>query len=135
LEHFPTVIKKVLKQIFNIIKEDQRMKCQRYRAILIGICCISLIGLFSCAALDTIFKGSDSTKRQSTSMLNYLYPNNKDHIEKPSIPRLALPLSVGVAFVPGGELGEAEKMNLMKKISQEFRQYDFVKSIELIPSD
>jgi rhombotail lipoprotein len=111
------------------------MKYQRYQAILIGICCISLIGLFSCAALDTIFKGSDSTKRQSTSMLNYLYPNNKDHIEKPSIPRLALPLRVGVAFVPGGELGEAEKMDLMKKISQEFRQYDFVKSIELIPSD
>ena len=111
------------------------MKCQRYLVILIGICCVSIIGLSSCATLDTLFTGSDSTKRHSTSVLNFLYPNNTEHIEQPSIPRLELPLKVGVAFVPGGDLSAAEKMDLMKKISEEFRQYNFVKSIELIPSD
>jgi len=118
------------------------MKYQRYLVTLIGICCVSIIGLTSCATLDALFTGTDRTKRHSSSVLKFLYPNSTEHIEQPSIPLLELPLKVGVAFVPDGtgnysvgRLSEAEKMELMKKISQEFRQYDFVKSIELIPSD
>jgi rhombotail lipoprotein len=118
------------------------MKCRGHLVLLIGICFASAIGFSSCATLDSLFTGSEPAKRYSTSVLSYLYPDNTDHVEHPSIPRLELPLKVGVAFVPGGTsnystgvLSEAEKMELMKKISQEFRQYDFVKAIELIPSD
>jgi len=129
----------VNKAVFCVSKEDLPMKYQQFPALLIVIGCVLILGLSSCASLGT---GSDRTNRHSTSVLNYLYPNNSEHVETPSTPRLELPLKVGVAFVPGeinkysiGGLSEAEKMDLLKKISQEFRQINFVKSIELIPSD
>ena len=91
-----------------------------------------------------------------SSVVDYLYPDKKSVIETPSIPVLSIPLRVGVAFVPPAEhhyssgnpffspntvngvsaatLNEKERMELMKKISGEFKQYPFVKSIEIIPS-
>jgi rhombotail lipoprotein len=82
-------------------------------------------------------------KRQSrytSSVVEYLYPK-KDVVEVPTIPHLSLPLRVGVAFVPesGGRLSanglsEKEKMDLMVRISSEFRTLSFVKDIELIPT-
>ncbi|WPD21075.1 MAG: rhombotarget lipoprotein [Candidatus Electrothrix scaldis] len=80
-----------------------------------------------------------STKQRSSSVVQFLYPNESGHIETPAIPRLALPLRVGIAFVPDGRsrrspLTEKEKMALMQKVSSHFKQYDFVKSIDLIPS-
>jgi rhombotail lipoprotein len=80
-----------------------------------------------------------ATRHHSSSVVQYLYPNEKDHVEKPGIPRLALPLNVGIAFVPENAvrnktLTERDKMELMKEVSEHFKKYDFVKSIELIPS-
>ena len=52
---------------------------------------------------------------------------------------LSLPLKVGIAFVPE-TLGihqsftEKDKMELMTEISRHFKSYDFVKSIDQIPS-
>ena len=77
--------------------------------------------------------------RYRSSVVEYLYPD-KDVQEVPSIPRLSLPLKLGVAFVPeaGGlsasRLPEKEKQDLMQRISSEFRALPFVKEIELIPS-
>ncbi len=77
----------------------------------------------------------------ASSVVQYLYPGKSEHIESPTIPLLSLPLRVGVAFVPeeGGyqarhPLSENDKIDLMKRISTEFKQYPFVKSIEIIPS-
>ncbi len=98
----------------------------------------------------------------ASSTVQYLYPTTKEHMETPAIPVLSLPLRVGVAFVPETSdaavqdpwwrvpspgyqssqssyaalhsLDEKKKMDLMKKISAEFKQYPFVKSIEIIPS-
>lgn len=79
------------------------------------------------------------SKHYNTSVVQYLYPNQNQHIETPKIPLLSLPLRVGIAFVPeasGGpkNLTERDKMALMKEISKHFKEYDFVKSIDLIPS-
>jgi rhombotail lipoprotein len=76
-----------------------------------------------------------------SSVVEYLYPQ-KEPVVVPSIPHLALPLRVGVAFVPdakrrfgGGALTGEQKMALMERISREFQTLPFVKDIELIPSE
>jgi rhombotail lipoprotein len=78
--------------------------------------------------------------RYASSVVDYLYPQ-KEVAEIPSIPHLSLPLRVGVAFVPESSrmsrpdsLSEKDKMDLMQRISAEFRSLPFVKDIELIPS-
>ena len=80
-----------------------------------------------------------STHHHSSNVVKYLYPDKKDYIEDPSIPELALPLNVGIAFVPesyetGQALTETDKMNLMTEVREHFKKYQFVKSIDLIPS-
>ncbi len=76
----------------------------------------------------------------SSSVVQYLYPNQDNHIETPSIPHLKLPLKVGIAFVPLSKgqgrhrLTEIDKNNLMQKVSEHFKKYDFIQKITLIPS-
>ncbi|MBI5445223.1 MAG: rhombotarget lipoprotein [Deltaproteobacteria bacterium] len=83
--------------------------------------------------------GMHAERRYTSSVVQYLYPKDAK-AEVPAVPRLALPLQVGVAFVPeegsvgAHRLSEKEKMDLMERISAEFRKYPFVKGIELIPS-
>lgn len=98
-----------------------------------------LVLLVAAMCAMTASCGFMGTQHRSSSVVQYLYPTKKDHIETPGIPRLALPLRVGIAFVPeiagrGQGLTERDKMELMKEISQHFRKYDYVGSIELIPS-
>jgi rhombotail lipoprotein len=79
-------------------------------------------------------------RHHNSSVFQYLYPDREGYIETPGIPRLALPLKVGIAFVPeetgpaGQTLTEKDKMELMAEVSSYFKKYDFVKSIEIIPS-
>jgi rhombotail lipoprotein len=80
-----------------------------------------------------------SSKHYSSSVVQYLYPEQKDPIETPEVPLLSLPASAGIAFVPDTagthyNLTEADKSALMKEVADHFKQYDFLKSIELIPS-
>jgi rhombotail lipoprotein len=87
-------------------------------------------------------------RHRANSLYNYLYSGKPGHVDAESIPVLALPLRVGIAFVPadsfrgdGGyfpsvdaTLSENEKMDLMQHISAQFKSYPFVKSMELIPT-
>ncbi len=79
-------------------------------------------------------------QRNASSIVDYLYPG-KEQVEQPSITELTLPLKVGVAFVPEAQksnfntqLAEKDKLELMGKISAEFKKLPFVKNIEIIPS-
>lgn len=109
-------------------------------SILLVLC--TAVALASCAGSQT---------RNATSVVDYLYPNRDEQVVEPSVPVLNLPLRVGVAFVPGesrdgrrtnwqaggsagAALTEKQKMALMQEVAAHFKQYDFVKSIELIPS-
>ena len=85
-----------------------------------------------------------------SSVVEYLYSDQKENVIQPSVPRLKLPVKVGIAFVPEGDtrggtsfwtgqrigngLTEADKMTLMQQVADHFGQYDFVDSIEIIPS-
>ena len=96
------------------------------------VCIFSLTG---CAE----FYGKRQS-RYTSSVVKYLYPD-KEVAEVPTIPHLSLPLRVGVSFVPesgrtpnANKLSEKEKMDLMVRISSEFRTLPFVKDIELIPT-
>lgn len=87
-----------------------------------------------------ILTGCASKKiNRSSSIVEYLYPNNKNHVEKQSIPHLKLPLRVGIAFVPENKrnsmtLTEVDKTKIMDTVSKNFKKLAFVQSIEVIPS-
>lgn len=110
-------------------------------AFLVGLLALSAPLLSSCTTLQSwMFPENGRSRRHSTSLVEYLYPNETDRIETPSIPQLVLPLRVGVAFVPGAtystaSLSEAQRIELMEKITKAFHHYSFVKSIAIIPSD
>lgn len=96
---------------------------------------LMIFGLVGCAGLY-----GETKSHYASSTVQYLYPD-RDVIETPSIPRLSLPMHVGVAFVPdsGGlsnqaRLSEKDKLDLMNRIASEFKNLDFVKTIEIIPS-
>lgn len=78
---------------------------------------------------------------RASSVVEYLYPNKTDAIDKPSIAHLNLPINVGIAFVPGAayryakeDLDATQKKSLMERIAAGFRQHDFIRNIEMIPT-
>jgi rhombotail lipoprotein len=101
-------------------------------------CMLILLVLFSLAGCAEYFGSRQS--RYTSSVVDYLYPKAEIAVT-PSIPHLALPLNVGIAFVPESgaaaayRLNRKEKMDLMNRISSEFRTLPFVKNIDLIPTD
>ena len=106
-----------------------------------GVICfiITICILFSIMGCAEFYGRRQS--RYTSSVVEYLYPK-EEVAEVPSIPRLSLPLRVGIAFVPesakgtvANRLSGKEKMDLMERISTEFRSLPFVKDIELIPTD
>jgi rhombotail lipoprotein len=87
-----------------------------------------------------------------SSVVEYLYPNQKDspviQTKNTQIPVLTLPAKIGIAFIPDSKtssgagmaaaaqsaLTEKEKSELLKDISEHFKKYDFIQSIDIIPS-
>ncbi len=109
------------------------MNSKQFRLLSAGtVTILVMVVLAGCATLNR-----KSVYR--SSVVEYLYPQ-KDVREVPSIPRLALPLRVGVAFVPDAKgadkshLSEKDKIDLMNRITLEFRKLPFIKEIEVIPS-
>lgn len=80
-----------------------------------------------------------SGARQTTSVVDYLYPGEKDPVADTAVPVLSLPMRVGIAFVPGGAgygatLPEPRRNELLEQVAAHFRSRDFIASIEVIPS-
>ena len=105
----------------------------------LGRCILMIsIGLATSALMAGC--ATQTTRHHATNIVQYLYPKKQNIVEKASIPVLSLPLRVGIAFVPMEgyqqllSLSEKDKQDLMKQIGAEFKQYPFVKSIEIIPS-
>jgi rhombotail lipoprotein len=84
--------------------------------------------------------GGETRRGVSSSLVVYLYPNGEEP-PKPedSIPRLHLPLRVGLAFVPSRSgqdapgLSEADKIALLNKVRDAFVDQDFIADIVVIP--
>ena len=101
------------------------------------------IGLLSCCLLlsgcaSYLFgSGGGSRHGTSSSLVDFLYPDGQ---QPPDIdnrrPDLALPLRVGIAFVPGNghyNLSEREQTLLLTRVADAFRERPFVSAIEVIP--
>jgi rhombotail lipoprotein len=114
-----------------------------------------LASLLPSLLLATFISGCVATgsTKHATSAVDFLYPNIKEPVEMPGIPVLNLPLSVGIAFVPGEgggsfggynfvtggrlvhfSLSEDIKIKLMNEVADHFKTYSFVKDIKIIPS-
>jgi rhombotail lipoprotein len=74
-------------------------------------------------------------------VVDFLFPKGSPEIE-PSIPTLNLPIDVGIVFVPettydryqGQPITEERKVHLLETVAREFREYKFVRKIEIIPT-
>jgi rhombotail lipoprotein len=101
-------------------------------------CILILLVLFPMAGCAEYFGSRHN--RYTSSVVDYLYPK-KEVAATPAIPHLSLPLNVGIAFVPESgmaatfRLSQKDKMDLMNRISSEFRTLPFINNIELIPTD
>lgn len=119
--------------------EEANMKCYVIASVPILILSVLLSGC------------TGQQMRARSSVVDYLYPTKSETVVQPSIPVLNIPISVGIAFVPeqpvksrgktlwsgfekGGALTEAKKTDLLERVAENFRGYDFVSDIEVISS-
>jgi rhombotail lipoprotein len=104
-----------------------------------------------CAVLVAAGCATQSTARRA-SVVDFLYPKKAAPVDVPGPTVMALPLRVGIVFVPETGTSDAErqqgqwarptlsvftekdKIALMEKIGKGFKKYPFVKSVEYIPS-
>lgn len=99
----------------------------------------AVLGVFlsSCDTLDLY--GPRKVDR-SSSIVSYLYPDTHDPLVRPSVPVLRLPLRVGLAFVPEArsnrpeDFSDAQKSALLERVAAQFKNRNFIQSIEVIPS-
>jgi rhombotail lipoprotein len=120
------------------------MNIKKTTTLAVGLAIATTLVITGCDTLET-----QRTQHQASSLYAYLYPNQNNHVDVPTVPVLSLPLRVGVAFVPANDrrqrqyfgyyteevnISESQKMALMKQISAEFKKCPFVQSIDLIPT-
>ncbi len=85
--------------------------------------------------------GGAQKRHNTTSVVDYLYPDQREPVAEQGIPVLRLPMRVGIAFVPDkpGQppalaLTESRKSEILARVADNFRKRDYIQSIEVIPS-
>jgi len=100
--------------------------------------------------------GCANTARNVTSTAEFLYPGRQELVAS-GTPVLTLPVSVGIAFVPGSSgfapsrvpvfiaraiglsrgsmITEKQKAEVMQTVADRFGKYPFVRDVAIIPSD
>jgi rhombotail lipoprotein len=97
-----------------------------------------MVGLTGCADLGC-FSACQRHTQNSTSLVDFLYPNGTAPPPQDAQPQLHLPLRVGLAFLPskGAEgmsgLDAAHKEALLQEIRERFISRKFVAEIVVIP--
>ena len=80
-----------------------------------------------------------SETRNSSSLVNFLYPDGNLPPPQDAIPELHLPLRVGLAFLPSqyptssADLDDAHKEQILERIRKRFADRKFVSEIVIIP--
>jgi rhombotail lipoprotein len=101
----------------------------------------AFVGLVGCEALlGEYWTGSGRTRTgASSSVVDFLYPEGQEP-PKPTdeVPSMTLPLTVGLAFVPGrgtalGPLSESQKLALLEQVRAKFTSEDYVTDIVVVP--
>lgn len=111
------------------------MKSQSKRFPLFGTLMVLVVAVLvsGCAGMQS--------RHTTTSVVDYLYPNQNEPLAQTGTPVLSLPMTVGIAFVPdrfgqspARALTESKKTELLNRVADHFRKLDYVKAIEIIPS-
>jgi rhombotail lipoprotein len=94
--------------------------------------------LSGCTALDALTGGSNGARQthNSSSLVEFLYPNGMSPPAENQIPELKVPLRVGLAFLPspdGAGPTAADREALLEQIRQRFSSRKFVTEIVTIP--
>ena len=101
---------------------------------------IIILGIVCLASCSSILSQNTGKKNQSSSLMDFLYPDEKSRSEhKPEIPVLKLPVKVGLAFVPSKSwqrdgIHGKDQVELLEKVKKSFLKYDYIDRIEIIPS-
>lgn len=80
---------------------------------------------------------AEEKRHYYSSVLDYLFPDETQPQLQEFTQTIDVPFNIGIAFVPEAgviALDEKLKNDLMSIFSKEFDKYDFVGSVELIPS-
>jgi rhombotail lipoprotein len=99
---------------------------------------VGALGLSGCAELGCM-PNCQSHSHNSSSLVEFLYPNGRTPPGQDAIPQLRIPLRVGLAFLPSngvevtGGLDAAHKEALLERIRERFSTRRFVAEIVLIP--
>jgi rhombotail lipoprotein len=102
--------------------------------------CIGVVGvlLSGCANLGCM-PNCSAHSRNSSSLVEFLYPHGAAPPRQDAIPQLRIPLRVGLAFLPSnnfdatGGLDAAHQEALLERIRQRFSSRKFVAEIVVIP--
>ncbi len=97
--------------------------------------------LSGCSILQHAFcaPGCQAQARNSSSLVNFLYPDGAPVPAANTVPELHVPLRVGLAFLPSQgasgpvTLDPAQKQELLERIRQRFTSRKFVSEIVIIP--
>ena len=85
------------------------------------------------------FTGPTTRTGTSSSLVDFLYPDGQiPPRNEGALPRLELPLTVGLAFVPAqghyqGVLSDADRTRLLGRVRERFQGLDYVREIVVIP--
>ena len=98
------------------------------------------LGLAGCEAMNNLWGGS-TRSGESSSVVEFLYPDGAKP-PKPTggVPAIRLPITVGLAFVPGrgtalGPLSEPQKLALLEQVKAKFTGEDYVTDIVVVPDN
>jgi rhombotail lipoprotein len=102
---------------------------------LTGVAAFLLSG---CTVLDALMGGSRGPRQShnSSSLVEFLYPDGRIPPAENQIPELRVPLRVGLAFLPtqdGTGPTAAQRDELLERIRQRFADRKFVTEIVMIP--
>lgn len=102
--------------------------------------CAILACALSLTACGSLLSNQSNKATVSSSLIDFLYPDKNSRTEHSAeIPRLQLPVNVGVAFIPSrqwqyGGISHTEQVRLLEQVKNAFTQYEFINRIEVIPS-
>jgi rhombotail lipoprotein len=111
----------------------------KFRHVLPGLALV--LTLTGCDAISSMMchPHCRSSTRSSSSLVSFLYPKDADPPRENSIPQLALPVRVGIAFIPQGTgdapagLEAARRDEILERIRKRFADRKFVSQIVMIP--
>lgn len=98
----------------------------------------AVLMLSGCTALNAMMGGQQGPRQShnSSSLVEFLYPNGRTPPAENQIPELRVPLRVGLAFLPtpdGVGPTAAQRDELLERIRQRFADRKFVTQIVTIP--